>query len=280
MTTHFDGIPAPARPLVEAAIATARADPRVVGLALGGSAAAGTMDQYSDLDFVVVTRDEHQQELLREALAFAAKLGPLLSSFTGEHLREPRLLLGLYGPPLLRVDLLFVADQDLDRGVEDGRILWQRAGALDAALRRTPAVWPRVDPQWIEDRFWIWLHNGTTKAGRGELFACLEQLAFLRRTAFGPLIAQRRGHHPDGVRRIEWMAPDLVSAMAATIGDNTTTARVRALRAAVDLYQQLRAKPPEVVRRTSAESATLTYLAEIEARLVRHGSPERPLPFE
>jgi predicted nucleotidyltransferase len=278
MTTCPNWIPAPFRPLVQATIAAARADPRLVGLALGGSAAAGVMDEYSDLDFVVVVRDEHHRDLLHEAPAFAAKLGPLLSAFTGEHVREPRLLLCLYGPPLLRMDLLFVADQDLDHRVEDGRILWQRAGALEAALWRAPAVWPRADPQWIEDRFRIWLHNGTTKAGRGEFFACVEQLAFLRRTVFGPLIAQRRGHHPDGVRRIELIAPELVAAMAGTIGDNTATGCLQALRAAVDLYHRLRDETPGVTWRTGAEAATLAYLAAIEARLASGESEERRFP--
>jgi hypothetical protein len=272
-TTHLDWAPPPVRPFVEAAIAAAQADPRVVGLIVGGSGAAGTMDEFSDLDFVFVCRDEDQPDVLSDALAFAARLGPLLASFTGEHVREPRLLLCLYGPPPLRVDLVFVADRDLDRRIEDGRLLWQRDGALDAALGRTPAVWPPVDPQWMEDRFWIWLHNGATKIGRGEYFACLEEIAFLRRVIFGPLIAQRRGHRANGVRRLEQIAPELVPALAATIGDHSAPGCVRALRAAADLYQWLRDESPEVERRTGAESATLAYLAEIEARLARELVP-------
>jgi hypothetical protein len=46
-------------------------------------------------------------------------------------------------------------------------ILWQRDGALDVALRRAAAAWPRTDPQWIEDRIWVWLHYGAAKLGRG-----------------------------------------------------------------------------------------------------------------
>jgi predicted nucleotidyltransferase len=212
-STHLDWAPVPVRPLVEAAIAIAQADPRVVGLIVGGSAAVGGMDEFSDLDFVVVCRDDDHLSLLRDAPMFAAGIGPLLSSFTGEHVREPRLLLCLYGPPVLRVDLKFVADMDLDHRIEDGRILWQRDGALDAALGRAPAVWPSASPQWMEDRFWTWLDNGATKAGRGELFACLDEIAFLRRTILGPLIARNRGHGANGVRRIELIAPDLVPAI-------------------------------------------------------------------
>jgi len=136
-------------------IAATRADPRILGLTVGGSAATRTTDEFSDLDFVVVCRDEHQAGLLRDAPAFAAGLGPLLACFTGEHVGEPRLLIALFGPPPVHVDLKFVAERDLDRRVEDGLILWQRDGALDAALRRAAAAWPQPDPQWIEDRFWV-----------------------------------------------------------------------------------------------------------------------------
>jgi hypothetical protein len=229
------------------------------------------MDEFSDLDLVVVSRDADYPGLLHDAPAFAASLGPLLSSFTGEHVREPRLLLCLFGPPLLRVDLKFIADQDLDHRIEDGRILWQRDGALEAALRRASAVWPSVDPQWMEDRFWTWLHSAAAKVGRGELFHCLEEFAFLRRTVVGPLIARSRGERPNGVRRIEQIAPDLVPALAATIGDHTALGCVNALRAAVDLYQQLRGTAPDLVRRSGAEAAALAYLTDIEDRLRREG---------
>jgi hypothetical protein len=272
---HLDWAPWPTRPFVERAIAAAQADPRIVGLTAVGSAAAGVMDEFSDLDFVVVCQDEDQPGLLHDATAFAAGLGPLLTSFTGEHVREPRLLLCLYGPPPLRVDLTFVASSDFIHGAEDGRILWQRNGALDAALRRAPASRPTASPQWIEDRFWIWIHNGSTKLGRGEYLACLEEMAFLRRTVFGPLIAQLRGHRPNGVRRLEQIAPDLVPALAATVGDHSATGCLKALRAAVDLYHGLRGESPELVRRTGAEAAVLTYLAEIETRLERDGPADQ-----
>jgi hypothetical protein len=263
-----DWAPPAARPMVEAAIAAARADPRIVGLMVGGSAVTGTMDEFSDLDFVVVCRDEHQPELLKEAPAFAAGLGPLLACFTGEHVGEPRLLIALYGPPPLHVDLKFVADRDLDDRVEDGLVLWQRDGAVEAALRRAEAVWPRPpDPQWIEDRFWVWVHYGAAKVGRGELFECLDVLAAFRGMVFGPLIALGRGQRAAGVRRLERLAPDLVPALAATVGDHTAEGCLAALRASVDLYRRLRGDASGLVRRADAEAASLDYLAEIQARV-------------
>jgi predicted nucleotidyltransferase len=264
-SADFDWAPPATHALIASAIATTQADPRIVGLTLGGSAATGTMDEFSDLDFVVVCRDEDQQELLHNAPSIAAKIGPLLASFTGEHVGEPRLLICLYGPPARHVDLKFVAERDLDDRVEDGRILWQRDGALDAAHRRKPAVWPSANPQWIEDRFWIWIHYGATKIGRGELFECLDVLAFLRGVVLGPLIAERRGYRANGMRRIETTAPDLVPALEATVGDHTRQGCIDAIHAAVDLYQALR-DDAGIERRARAESASLTYLAEIEGR--------------
>src|ERR1700751_1357580 len=65
--TIADWAPRHVRPYVEAVIAAVQADPRVVGLTAGGSAATGTMDEFSDLDLGVVCRDEHQPERLRDA---------------------------------------------------------------------------------------------------------------------------------------------------------------------------------------------------------------------
>jgi hypothetical protein len=45
--TIADWAPRHVRPYIEAVIAAVRADPRVVGLTAGGSAATGTMDEFS-----------------------------------------------------------------------------------------------------------------------------------------------------------------------------------------------------------------------------------------
>jgi hypothetical protein len=62
------------------------------------------------------------------------------------------------------------------------------------------------------------------------------------------------------------MAPELVPALSATIGDHTPTGCLRALQASIDLYRRLRAAHPELVLRSQAENASLAYLAEIESR--------------
>jgi hypothetical protein len=103
-------------------------------------------------------------------------------------------------------------------------------------------------------------------------------LAFLRKAVFGPLIAGSRGHRTNVVRRIERIAPDLPPALATTIGDHSGRGCMDAMRAAVDLYRRLRGDVSGVVRRASAESASLAHLTAIEARLAREEPAERHDP--
>ncbi|TCC64269.1 hypothetical protein E0H73_07600 [Kribbella pittospori] len=176
MTTPIDQVPAHLREIAQAVVAEAAADERMLAVVAGGSIATGTSDEYSDLDLVLVCTPEGQAACLAEAKTFAGRLGTLLTSFTGEHVGEPRLLIALYGPPLLHVDLKFVTPDDLRRRVEDGLVLWRRDDTVDT----TPggaAQWPQPDPQWIEDRFWGWTHYIGVKIARGELFEAIEAWA-------------------------------------------------------------------------------------------------------
>ena len=194
-----------------------RPDARIDGVAIGGSWIGQRMDQHSDLDFVVGVSPEHHPAVMAERTALAARLGPLLAAFTGDFLGEPRLLVCLYGPPLLHVDLKFVATPDLASRVEDPEVLWERDGALTRAMAAAPARWPTPDLQWIEDRFWTWVHYAATKLARGELFEVIDFLGFLRRVVLGPLAAIADGARPNGTRRLERTAPTSVDALRGTV---------------------------------------------------------------
>jgi hypothetical protein len=85
----YDTLPALARPRLDRLLAAAARDDRTVGVTVGGSAV-------------------------------------LLAAFSGEHVGEPRLLIALYGPPLLHVDIKVVALRDLADRVEDAHVLWDR----------------------------------------------------------------------------------------------------------------------------------------------------------
>jgi hypothetical protein len=255
---------------VERLLAVASADERFVGVTLGGSAARGTVDAHSDLDFVLVCRDADHDALMAERYRLAASVGPLLVAFTGEHVGEPRLLIALYGPPLLHVDFKLVAQRDVADRVEDGLLLHEREGAIRTAWMTKAASWPQPDPQWIEDRFWVWVHYASTKIARGELFECLDLLAMLRSAVLGPLLARNAGQpRPQGVRRIEQIAPASVDALAATIGDHSPSGCAAALGAAVEIYLAEREPNPPRHRRIAAEHETLAFLRAVTAQTAR-----------
>lgn len=39
---------------------------------------------------------------------------------------------------------------------------------LAKVIKKYPSKYPGLDFQWIEDRFWIWVHYAALKIGRGE----------------------------------------------------------------------------------------------------------------
>ena len=74
-------------------------------------------------------------------------------------------------------------------------MFWDRDGEVRHALAAGPAVYPSPDLQWIEDRFWVWVHYAATKIGRGELCEAVDFLEALRRFRLGRLrfSAEARG---------------------------------------------------------------------------------------
>jgi hypothetical protein len=250
---------------LDRALPRLQADRRIVGVGAGGSWLSGTMDEYSDLDLVIACDPAGYDAVMRERVAIAECLGPLLNAFAGDHVHEPRLLICLYAPEPLHVDLKFVAVDDLRERVEDPVVLWERDGALSAVLACAPARFPHPDPQWIEDRFWTWIHYVAAKIGRGELFEVIGSLAFVRERVLGPLIHLRRGCLPRAVRRLEIEAAQDVAALAATVAAHDRSACIAATRATVRLYRTLRDHhaTPELIRRDAAEAAVVAYLDRI-----------------
>jgi hypothetical protein len=227
------------------------------------------MDDHSDLDLVIAVEPMHEDAVQGDRRTIAGSLGPLLAAFTGEHVGAPRLLICLYGPPLLHVDLKFVALPDAAHRVDECVVLWERDGRLSAALATEPAAYPAPDLQWIEDRIWPWVHYLAGKIARGELFETLDGLGFVRARVLGPLLLQRQGAQPNGVRRLETAAPAAVAALRATIADHDADSCVRALAATIALYRELRdasANAP-LVRRSTAEAASCAFFDEVAAGL-------------
>ena len=238
-------LPAQHRAFLDNALDILPRDPRIHSLLAGGSMIHGGMDAFSDLDFVVIVDEARYGEVLADRMEIARRLGPLLSAFTGEHVGEPRLLICLYGPDLLHIDLKFVTPSDLDRRIERPVVLWSRDKAgVEERLGRADIRWPNLDPDWFEARAWIWLHYGAARALRGGLFEALGMLAFFREQVLGPLLHRRAGRPQRGVRRIEAFGLDQAGRLAATLAGHDLEEVKNGLVASAELYLELRADDP------------------------------------
>jgi predicted nucleotidyltransferase len=229
-------------------LAVLKGDARIDAVLAGGSLAQGSFDRHSDLDLIVVVRKDALDAVLRDRRTLATQAGELLTAFVAEHLGDPRLLICLFGPPLVHIDLKFVTEAELENVVEQPDLLWARD--MLAVERRIVAAGMRMtgrDPQWFEDRIWAWLHYGATKLHRGELFEAISTLDFCRGKVLGPLLQREAGLPPRGVRRIEDI-PGATSRLACTIAGPDRMAIRVALECAAQLYLELRqAAPPPVL---------------------------------
>lgn len=222
------------------------------------------LDRFSDIDLIIVHTGDIPSLAQRQTLAGAA--GNLLASFTGEHVGEPRLLICLYDDPLLHVDLKFVALPDMRIRVEDPLILWERDEQLSGILATSQAKFPYPDYQWIEDRFWIWIHYAATKIGRGEFFETLTFLSYIQQVVLGPLALIRLGYLPKGVRKLEQHLPaEDLHALKQTLASYDRASLLQAVQASVTYYKELRdaVMPPTIQRNARAEQRVLAYLQEI-----------------
>jgi len=259
-------VPEPHRTFLRQLLERLSTDERIVGVAAGGSYLTDSMDEFSDLDLVIAVEPAEYGAVMADRRAVAASLGHLLAAFTGEHVGEPRLLICLYDEPLLHVDLKFVSLEDVAERVEDPAILWEREGRLAEALGRGTAEYPAPDPRWIEERFWLWVHYGAGKIGRGELFEALDFLSFLRTSVLGPLALRRAGARPQGVRKIEMVAPAFASELRRTLPGYDAAECLRALRACVEIYRDLRSPADGAEADGAQERAATEYLSRLEQR--------------
>lgn len=249
-----------------------KADLRIVGVAAAGSFASGGMDEFSDIDLVIAVEPDAMTAVIVERQRIAAGLGSLVTAFTGEHVGEPRLLICLYksddGITPLHVDLKFVSLEDAATRVDEPVILWERDGRLNQVLQTGTARYPMPDLQWIEERFWVWMHYAATKVGRGELFEAVDFLAFLRAQVLGPLALVEAGVQPAGVRRIETAAPVRAVQLQETVAAYNPVSCIRCLYAAAELYRSLRHSvgSGDVAVNGAAESTAMAYLAEVAGR--------------
>jgi len=240
-------------------------DPTVIGLAAAGSWVSEELDEYSDLDLVLITTEKVNTK--EKMISYAEQYGKLLAAFTGEHVGESRLLICLYDEPLLHVDIKFLVADEFRTRVENPTILFERNGTLSSIIKETKAVWPQPDPQWIEDRFWIWVHYVAGKVGRGELLETISSLDFLRVHVLSPLMYLKNNQNNRAMRKAETkLQPDQSRKLINTIAKHDAASVLTALDHAIDAYLSLRKELFKGTIRASAEEKSLRYLSEIKKR--------------
>lgn len=240
----------------------------VIGLAVGGSWVTNEIDEFSDLDLILVTRSKISVDK-NAMLSLAGQLGDLLSGFTGEHVGEPRVLICLYDHPLLHVDIKFLTLEEFEHRVETPVVLLDKGRQLQNMIENTTAAFPMPDHQWIEDRFWIWVHYALLKIGRGEYLEALDFFGFLRLVVFGPLLHIKNGNLPRGVRKVETeLADEDFLELRKTIPLYDRDSLMSSLRNSVSLYRQLRTVlfNKQVVLQTETELAVMEYFDRIAGR--------------
>lgn len=250
---------------IDKVVAVLQESPDMLGLAVAGSWITQEMDAYSDLDLVLVSKTKLSTDPA-QMKSVAQSFGNVLSAFTGEHVGEPRVLICLYGNPLLHVDIKFLTPDEFYQRVEDPIVVWERDEILTKIIQQTTSTWPYPDYQWIEDRFWVWIHYGALKIGRGELTEAADFLAFLRMVVLGPLLHIQNGNQPRGVRKIETKLPNAdFEALSATVALLDKTSLVTSLNKAIVIYEQTRTVlfGSSVQLNSEAEREVKKYVAAI-----------------
>jgi len=242
-------------------VSLVKKDTNVIGIAAAGSWINHELDEYSDLDLILITANKISDSK-EKMMAYAQSLGDFISGFTGEHVGEPRVLICLYDNPLLHVDIKFLTLPEFDQRVENPVVLFERDNQLSNVLATTKAAWPLLDYQWIEDRFWTWVHYCCLKIGRGELLEAFDFLSFLRMAVLSPLLQVKNKKLPRGLRRVETelTLADLEN-LKITIAHYDRESIIKALDNAVSVYKNLRRKlyAEDVLLQKEAEKKVMEY---------------------
>jgi predicted nucleotidyltransferase len=242
-----------------------RNDSAVVGLAVAGSWADDELDDYSDLDLVLVTTEKIGGNK-DKMMAIAQSFGEFISGFTGEHVGEPRLLVCLYDNPLLHVDIKFVTLKEFESRVDDPVVLFERKNQLSEVIRQYPSQWPRPDGQWIEDRMWTWVHYISSKIGRGEYFEALNGIEFIRMNVLAQLMHLKNQKKAKGLRKVEMkLNPADLENLKITVAQYNKNSLVKALDNIISVYRSLRRKlfAETIQLQSAAEKKSIAYFKAI-----------------
>lgn len=251
------------------AVEVLKNDSYVIGLTAGGSWLTDELDEFSDLDLILVTTEKISGDK-NKMMDYANRLGALLTGFTGEHVGDPRLMICLYDNPLLHVDIKFLTLEEFHKRVEDPEILFDTNDQLKSIIENTEAKFPTSGFQWMEDRFWIWIHYDLVKIGRGEYFEAIDGLGFLREMILGPLLHIMEGNLPRGVRRMETQIDkDHLELLKLTLPEYRKESIIESLSHLIELYRKIRKDifSDDIILNTMTEEKVMEYFEKIKENL-------------
>lgn len=252
-------LPSTHQQLLEKIISVFSQDPRILGIGASGSFASDSMDKYSDLDLVIAVEPTQFDIIMKERFEIIDLVDGKLAAFTGEHVGEPRLVIALFEPNTVHVDFKFVALPDAATRIDETKVVWERESYLSDVYQHSQYHFPQPDPQWIEDRFWIWTHYAATKIARGEYFETLEFISFIRQTVLSPLALKQGGFTPFGVRKVEKYLPEFAKQLEETVAKPDPASLTKAVKKCVALYLELREKET-VNTNAEAQAVVVAYL--------------------
>lgn len=252
------------RDFMERILPQIKNDHRFLGLAVGSSSTH--VDDYSDLNLMVVVDDYHHDDILYEMEEIVSHLGTLLGCFTSERVGERDRITCLYDHPMLRVVFRFCRLETFkNERQSDPRVMWERGHRLSRAISGRPAVSGAPNPQTIENRFWIRVQALAARLIRGEYCEVLNGIAAIRAQVLAPLARFNEDLAPVGVRNLEEDLPHQMGAFQETVpGSLDREALTQALMGCVDFYRELRDEIPARVlnRNRKAEKAVVAWMEQ------------------
>jgi hypothetical protein len=167
----------------------------------------------------------------------------------------------------LHVDIKFVTLEEFYHRVETPVILLDKEGLLLYALQQSEPKFSYPDYQWIEDRFWIWVHYALMKIGRGEYVEAYDFFGFMRMVVFGPLLHIKNGNLPRGVRKVETQLSSVdLEQLLSTLPTYSKTSLLDSLHNSVKLYRHLRGAlfSADVTLQLQTENRVMAYFKTVE----------------
>jgi predicted nucleotidyltransferase len=169
------------RELTERATAIGARDDRVVAVLVYGSHAAGTADDFSDLDLGIVTTDDGFDSFIADAPSFAEALGRTLFC---DHFGNPAQWHAILDDGTA---IELIIDRERNVAAEGPRrILMDRDGGMASAPRRLPPEGDRPEEmRRLITWFWHDVDHVITALGRGQAWWAYGQLEELRGVVIG-----------------------------------------------------------------------------------------------